>query len=83
MGNIFWRYFWMRSERRTVLSSMQRDFCEKFKKKFGRPASSHQRSYKTVDHISNSFFINGVARIIGSYLEAFVMLQCRLVNLVC
>ena len=43
MENIFWRYFWMCSERRTVLSSMQRDFLAKLRTKCGRPASSHQQ----------------------------------------
>ena len=46
MENICLRYFWMCREIRTVLSSMQRDFVAKFDTKYGRPASSHQRSHR-------------------------------------
>ena len=42
MENIFLRCFWMCSEKRTVLSSMQRDSFTKFRTKCGRPASSRR-----------------------------------------
>ena len=42
MENICLRYFWMCSERMTVLSSMQHDFFAKFLTKCGRPALSYR-----------------------------------------
>ena len=42
MENNFLRYFWLCSERRRVLSSMQRDFFAKSRTKCGWPASSHR-----------------------------------------
>ena len=90
MENIFLCYILMCSERRTVLSSIQRDF---FWQNFERNmADLHQHIN---DHIAIGSLITSVisfslydrwraqSELHRSYLTAFDRLQCRLVNLVC